>query len=382
MIARGLKISDSDIRTAFESRIDEFSTPETRNIRQMVFDDIKEAQSALSRLDSGEEFDAVAANMLNWTEADTNLGTVNKSALDPALAEIAFRSDAGSPAGPVETAFGQHVIIVDKITAGGQAVLVDVKDKIIATLRAEQSIDLLYDKANEFEDAIGSGATLREAVEKVGGSLVNVPNVSRNGLNIDGNPIRGDGADLTQDTAVLDLIWSSEVNEISVIQEGGDDMFFAVLVNSESPQQERSLADVHTRVVTDWKQMEAIKKAKISAEAAAKLNDDNGTISEPFRRNGLGFDHQAAGIIANLAFKQAIGSSNVVETGSEAIAVKTVDIIAASDTEIEETSLLVVEVLNNALREDMLNMVLLSFSESHDLQLKPAGVRQLLVGTQ
>ena len=42
------------------------------------------------------------------------------------------------------------------------------------------------------------------------------------------------------------------------------------------------------RVITDMKRVEAIKKAKASAEAAANLNDDNGTISEPFRRNGLG----------------------------------------------------------------------------------------------
>ena len=159
-------------------------------------------------------------------------------------------------------------------------------------------------------------------------------------------------------------------------------MFFAVEVNSESPQQERSLADVRARVITDLKRVEAIKKAKASAEAAANLNDNNGTISEPFRRNGLGFDHQAAGIIANLAFNQASGSSGVVETGEEAIAVKTVEIIPAIDKEIEETTELVVEVLNTALREDMLNMVLLSFSESHDLHLNPAGVRQILVGTQ
>ena len=260
--------------------------------------------------------------------------------------------------------------------------LADVKEKIKATLRAEQSIDLLYDKANEFEDAIGSGATLREAVEKLGGSLVTVENVDRNGRDIDGAPITGDGADLIQDTAVLDLIWSSDVNETSVIQEGGDDMFFAVEVNSESPQQERSLADVRARVITDMKRVEAIKKAKASAEAAANQNDDNGTISEPFRRNGLGFDHQAAGIIANHAFNQSNGSSGVVETGSEAIAVKTVEIIPAGEKEIEETTEIVVEVLNNALREDMLNMVLLSFSESHDLQLNPASVRQILVGTQ
>ena len=382
MIAGGLKISETDIKTAFESRIDEFSTPERRDIRQMVFDDINQARTALSRLDAGEEFDVVAAEMLNLTADDTKLGTVSKSALDPALAKIAFNIKVGSPAGPVETAFGQHVVVVDKVAMGGQAMLADVKEKIIATLRAEQSIDLLYDKANEFEDAIGSGATLREAVEKLGGSLITVKNVSRNGKDIDGDQITGDGADLIQDTAVLDLIWSSDVNETSVIQEGGDDMFFAVEVHSESPQQERSLTEVKTRVITDMKRVEAIKRARASAEAAATLNNDNGTISEPFRRNGLGFDHEAAGIIANTAFNQAIGNSGVVETGNEAIAVKTVEIVPAGDEEVEKATKLVVEVLNNALREDMLNMVLLSLSESHDLQLNSAGVRQLLVGAQ
>ena len=79
---------------------------------------------------------------------------------------------------------------------GGQAELADVKEKIIATLRAEQSIDLLYDKANEFEDAIGSGATLAEAVEKLGGSLVTVENVGRNGLDIDGAQLPVTGPNL------------------------------------------------------------------------------------------------------------------------------------------------------------------------------------------
>ena len=123
-------------------------------------------------------------------------------------------------------------------------------------------------------------------------------------------------------------------------------------------------------------------EAKVEAEAAAKLNNDNGTISEPFRRNGLGFDHEAAGIIANQAFDQASGSSGVVETGNEVIAVKTVKIVPAGDKEVKETTKIVVEVLNNALREDMLNMVLLALSGSHDLQLNTAGVRQILVGTQ
>ena len=382
MLANKLEIPSAEIQIAFKNRIEEFSKPEMRKIRQMVFDDTEKAKTARSRITSGEKFDAVAADMLNWTDADTMLGTVAKSALDPALADIAFGSAVGIPAGPVETAFGQHVIVVEKIIMGEQPLLSDVKQKIIDTLRAEKSIDMLYEKANEFEDAIGSGATIKEAVFKVGGSIITIENVSRNGLDIDGQPITGDGAKLIQDTAVLDLIWAGEINETSVIQEGGDDMFFAVKVNSQSPQKERSLDDVRQRVNADWKKVEAIKIAKASAEVAAKMNDDNGAISETFRRNGVGLDHQAAGLIANRAFDLTVNSSGVVETGSEVIAIKTVQIVPASDKEIEETGAIVIEVLNNALQEDMLNMVLLSFSESHDLQLDPTAVRQLLVGNQ
>ena len=381
-IANKLKIPTAEIQTAFQNRIEEFSTPEMRRIRQMVFDDRAEAKIALSRITAGEKFNAVAADMLNWKDVDTDLGNVAKAALDPALADVAFKSVLGTPAGPVETAFGQHIIVVEKITVGRRALLVDVKQKIIDALRAEKSIDLLYKKANEFEDAISSGNNIREAAAKVGGRIVTVKNISQNGLNIDGNSINGDGADLMQDTAVLDLIWASDLNETSVIQEGSEDMFFAVKVDAESSQKERRLEDVSPRVTADWKQVEAIKKAKARADAAAKLNDDNGIISEPFRRNGLGLDHQAAGIIANQAFDLPMNSSGVIETGSEVITVKTVQIIPANDAEIKETSKIVAEILNNALQEDMLNMVLLSFSENHDLQLNPTAVRQILVGNQ
>ncbi len=382
MIASNLEIDDAKIAAAFESRIDEFSTPETRKIRQMVFDDKTVADTALSRVAAGEDFAAVAADVLQWTEADTDLGTVTKAALDPALADVAFAATAGIVAGPVETAFGHHILIVDEIAEGGVAQLADVREKIIQTLRTEESINMLYDKANEFEDALGSGATLREAAAKVGGSLVEISNISRNGLDIDGNPVTGDGADLIQDSAVLDLIWSSELNETSVIQEGGDDMFFAVRATAQTPQTERSLDEVRNRAIADWKLVQAIKQAKTSADAAAKANGDTGEISDPFRRNGLGLDHQAAGLIAKSAFGQAVGQSGVIETGNEAITVKTVEIVAAKDADIDETSQVVVEVMNNALREDMLNMVLLSLSEKHDLQLNVAPVEQILVGSQ
>jgi hypothetical protein len=81
-----------------------------------------------------------------------------------------------------------------------------------------------------------------------------------------------------------------------------------------------------------------------------------------------------------VAFAQNSGDIQVIETGREAIAVRTVDIIPANDEELKETTELVLTVMNNALRDDMTNLLLLSLSQKHDLQLNLPAVQQLLLG--
>ena len=49
MFAAEMHVSDTDIAAAYDARLDEFTTPETREIRQMVFDDAALAQSAFDR---------------------------------------------------------------------------------------------------------------------------------------------------------------------------------------------------------------------------------------------------------------------------------------------------------------------------------------------
>jgi DNA-directed RNA polymerase subunit F len=72
----------------------------------------------------------------------------------------------------------------------------------------------------------------------------------------------------------------------------------------------------------------------------------------------------------------------VIETGTEAIVVKTVEILPAKDEDVKSTATYVVQMMNQAMREDMLNTVLISLSEKHDLQINTAPVRQLLIGSQ
>ena len=382
IIAEEITISDNEIRAAFDDRLDEFSTPETRSIRQMVFDDAATANAALDRLNNGEGFAAVAASMLEWTDADTNLGTVTEASLDGALVGPAFAAEAGAVVGPVQTAFGFHLLSIDTITAGGVTQLDDVREQIISTLRGEQAINLLYDRVNMLEDALGSGATIEEAIKKAGGRLDIATDIDRQGQTIDGMPAAGQVGELLQDGAILELIWDSELNEVSVIQEGSDDMFFVVNVSTETEPRERRLDEVRAQVISDYKRVEAVKSARAAAEAVAATADgDQDTAPVPaFRRNGIGLDHEAAGLIARAAFEQNSGDIQVIETGREAIAVRTIDIIPATDEELKDTSDLVLSVMNSALRDDLTNLLLVSLSKKHDLQLNVPAVQQILIG--
>ena len=384
MFASAIEIDEADIAAAYDDRIDEFTTPERRRVRQMVFEDAASADTARARVAAGENFEAVAEDMLGWTGDDTNLGLVTKSDLDGAVGEAVFEAAAGEIAGPAESVFGVHLLVVDEIQEGGETSLADVSDEIRATLQIEAATDLIYDKVNQIEDRIASGATLDEAMAEVSGNLVTITDIDRRGNDIDGNPVVGEAAELAQDSVVLETIWSSGIDEQSVIQEGAEDLFFIVEVTAETDPRERSLDEVRTRAIADWKLVEAIKTARETAEAriAEASTFDGVETSASFRRNGIGLDHEAARLIATAVFAQDIGEARVVETGTEAIAVRTETITPAEEDELAESANLVANVIDSSLQQDVLATLVRDLSQMHDLQIRLGGVQQILVGTQ
>jgi len=384
MFAADIEITEEAVETAYRDRIDEFTTPETRRLRQMVFDDKAAAEAAYSRLTNGDDFAAVANDALGWTAADTELGMVSRNDLDEAIAEAAFAASQGDVTGPIESAFGVHLIAVDEVVAGGEISLADVSDAIRSTLQAEAARDMIFEKANILEDVLASGATIAEAIAKVGGTVVTLQNIDRRGNDIDGLPYSGDGAELAQDSLVLDTIWSSEPDDLSVIQEGTNDMFFVVEVTEETDPRERQLTEVRNRAIADWKLTEAIKAARekateLSTDAAAFDIADETTA---FRRTGTGLDHEAARLIATAAFSQKIGESQVVETGTEAIAVRTETVTAAEGEELANTAQLLDSFTKRAIQQDILATLSRDLSQTHDLQIRLGGVQQLLIGSQ
>ena len=377
-----IEVSDAEIKTAYQDRIDEFTTPEQRRVRQMVFDDAAVAGTAFERVSGGEEFAAVAQDLLGWSELDTQLGLVTRSDLDEALAEQVFATAVGNIAGPVKSAFGVHVLAVDEIIAGGEASLDDVRDAIRQTLQSESAVDMIFEKANALEDLVASGATIDEAIAKVGGTAVTLTDIDRRGNDIDGVPYAGEGADLAADSLVVEAVWSGDIGTPGVIQEGADDMFFIVEVTGETDPRGRDLPEVRNRAIADWKLVEAIKAARTEAEAIGAEALDSADATDAFRRTGTGLDHEAARLIATAAFGQKIGETRVVETGSEAIAVRTETVIPAEAEELADTAKLLADFTAGSLQRDILNTLAGDLSQTHNLQVRLGGVQQLLMGGQ
>lgn len=377
-----IEISDEAIRTAYQDRIEEFATPEQRRVRQMVFDDAAVAGTAFERVSGGEEFAAVAKDLLGWSELDTQLGLVTRSDLDEALAEQVFATATGGIAGPVESAFGVHVLAIDEVIAGGEASLDDVRDVIRQTLQSESAIDLIFEKANILEDLVASGATIDEAIANVGGTAATLTDIDRRGNDIDGVPYAGEGTGLAEDSLVVEAVWSGDIGTPGVIQEGADEMFFIVEVTGETDPRGRDLAEVRNRAITDWKLAEAIKAARAEAEAVGADALDSADATDAFRRTGTGLDHEAARLIATAAFGQKIGETRVVETGNEAIAVRTETVIPAEVEELADTAKLLADFTSGSIQRDILNALASDLSQTHDLQVRLGGVQQLLMGGQ
>ena len=384
MFADTIEISDSEIESAYADRLDEFTTLEQRRVRQMVFEDMDTAQTAKSRVVAGEDFAAVANDLLGWTEDDITLGLVTKADLEGAVGEAVFGAASGELAGPAESVFGVHLLFVDDIIPGGETALDEVRDDIRNTLRMEAATDLIYDKVNELEDKIASGATLDEAFAAVNGTVVTIGEIDRRGNDINGILVVGDAAELAQDSLVLETIWAADIDEIGVVEEGTDDMFFVVEVTGETDARERGLDEVRDRAAADWQTVEAINAAREAAEAitADAAAFDGAEPTADFRRNGIGLDHEAARLIASAAFAQGAGESRVVETGTEAIAVRTEDILPVETDELDNSARMISGVIANSMRQDVLNILARELSQTHDLQVRLGGVQQLLLGSQ
>ncbi|MFK4499461.1 peptidyl-prolyl cis-trans isomerase D [Bradyrhizobium japonicum] len=342
-IGKWSEVSDEDAKKVFDQRKDRLGTPEKRQIHQIVFPNVAEAQAARERLAGGMSFEDLGKER-GLSSSDVDLGLVTKSSLDPAVGDAAFALPTGEISQPIQGRLGTSIVKVDKIEPGSEAnyasLVGDIKREI-ATERARVKVNDLRDK---MEDERGGGASVIDAAQKLGLTAVTIDAVDRSGRAPNGQPVTS----IPQGLDVVSQAFNTDVGvDNDAISFKGGYVWYDVL--AITPSRDRNLDEVRDQVEARWRQDQIAAKLKTKAtemvqklEQGGKLADEAAAINAKVETaSGFKRDDSPAGVPASVvaaAFRTAkdgVGQT-AVSGGSEVIVFRVTDIVepavdAASD---------------------------------------------------
>jgi len=269
-VAAGIEISDADAQKLFEQNKSRLSTPEKRQVEQMLFPNAEEAAAARAKLAEGTSFEDLAKQR-GLKPADLDLGLVAKAEmLDQKVASAAFALPQGEVSQPVQGQFGTVLLKVVKIEPGKQPDYASVAATLkrdVALDRARKQVQELHDKV---EDARGGGASVIDTAKQLGLKAVTIEAVDRSGRGPDGQPVAGipSGLDLASSAFNSDV---GVDNDALSYQSGY--VWYDVL--SVTPAHERPLDEVKDKVEANWRTDQISERlGKLAGDLVQKLGSD------------------------------------------------------------------------------------------------------------
>ena len=268
-LAGEILVADNEVKEAYEARVDEFTTPETRNVKQMIVAEEADAKRASEALSQGRDFAAVAMEIAKMDATAIDLGRVGRADMPfPELTDAVFALKSGESSAPQKSPLGWHVFSVNGIQLGGTKTFDGVKDRLTKDIAMEKAIDSLFELANKLEDSLGGGATLEETASQLNLKVVKFDAVDRSGKGKDSKPISNlPGGDF------IGIAFSTEEGAESPLSETGNDGYFVLLVDGITAPVLKPLDTIKAEVIQAWKDEKRAEKSKQAATAiVARVN--------------------------------------------------------------------------------------------------------------
>ncbi len=279
--ARSIEVSDADVKKAYDERRVRLTTPERRQIQQIVFPSEEQARAASERITKGETFDAIAKER-KLTEKDIDLGTVTKAAiLDRAVADAAFALKEGEVSAPVKGRFGTVLLRVLKIEPEKTPTFEEAKDQLrkdIANERAKTDVLAIYDKV---EDERSLGKPLTETAEKLK-LEARTFEIDRSGRTPAGEP----AANMPEPQRLIAGTFASDIGvDNDPLQVEGGYIWYEV--TGITPERDRTLDEVKAKVEASWREDEIAKRLQAKAKTLLDKVKAGTALAEAAKADGL-----------------------------------------------------------------------------------------------
>lgn len=381
-VAKGMDVSETDIKTAYDEREDEFVTPERRKLKQILLADEMAAKNADDLITKGMSISDAAKK--TGANVDTlDIGFFSKDQLLPEIQEAVFSALAGETTKPIKTVLGWHVILVEKIEAAKKQPFADVKDKLTAELKSERALDAIFEMTNKLEDDLAGGTSLEEAANNLGVKTISADS------NIEGISADGKKLSIPFGPEIVNAVFALEgIGDTPLTETKDTKGFFIARLSEIKPPVLKKFEDIKEEVAARWNVEASAKRAnELAAEIIAKIKGGSSinvaakelgfTIetTTPFDRNGKGLSLAIPAEMVRRAFEMSIGDIDTADgTSSSVVAILTKVLKAKEDDKaaLEQTATQVFE----DLRGDILDQLAASLRQRHSVNFNQSVLDQ------
>ena len=256
------ELTEARIQERFNFRRDALSLPEKRSFVTLTAPNRAAADRIANALRGGQSpADVARANSIQPAEyVDTP-----RSALgDPAVAAAVFGLAANQVSAPVQAGVGFVVARVTSIQPGRAATLADVREQVIAELRAEDARASVYRRVEAYEKARQDGKTLDIAVGEVGARVIRIPPIRQ-----DGKLRNGQDINPALPPQLIQTMWSLGKGAESEVVDMGQGQYFVVRLDDIMPAALPPLAGIREPLAQQWVLRENARLLSTRANALA-----------------------------------------------------------------------------------------------------------------
>lgn len=220
------------------------------------------AQSAIERINAGEEFAAVAKEVsddIGSAEQGGDLGFAAQGVYDPAFEDALYALENGQISAPVRTDYGWHVIKLLGVQAADVPSFASLKDKLTQDLKSQQVEQRFVEAVRELESAAYESADLQQPASELGLEIKVSEPFGREGL---------DG--LFANRQVLQAAFSTEVLEEganSTAIELDPETTVVLRVKEHKRPEQIAFAEVSTQIREQLLVKRAIEQAQNQGQA-------------------------------------------------------------------------------------------------------------------
>jgi peptidyl-prolyl cis-trans isomerase D len=260
-IATRISVNADELQAGYDQYKLDYYTPEKRTVLQLTFPNIDAAKAAKKRLDAGEDFMKLGAE-LKLKDTDITLADRQISDfLDSKIAEAAFKLAANAISEPVQGDLAIAILKVSSISPEKQSTLNDVKPALTTRLQLEKAKEEITAIYNEVED----GRSQQTPFEKIAENTA-IPFQLVSAISAVGQDKAGKDVTIANKEQVLKSAFLSDVGNSDDALPFGDGYVWYE-VREVVPPTLKLLADIKADVLKD------VMAAKLRDLAATKAKD-------------------------------------------------------------------------------------------------------------